>query len=91
VVGRPVLPAENGAMPHQTNLQRTKNWTPRSAGGVRSYKTQTREHLFKNSSRWQPQQKILWAEVRKGTDLFADERRTGRSWSSFASLMWDEG
>jgi hypothetical protein len=46
-------------------------------------KVQTREHLFKNCPRWKPQQKILWAEVRKGTgrgknrfkirDLFADE------------------
>jgi hypothetical protein len=28
VVSRPALPAENGALPHQTNLQRTKNWNP---------------------------------------------------------------
>jgi len=50
------------------------------------YKTQTREHLFKHCKEWKPQQKILWAEVRKETgrgkdrfairDLFADERRT---------------
>jgi hypothetical protein len=47
---------------------------------------QTREHLFKNCPRWKPQQKILWAEVRRETgrgknrfkirDLFADERYT---------------
>jgi hypothetical protein len=46
----------------------------------------TREHLFKNCLRWTPQQKILWAEVRRQTgrgknrfkirDLFADERCT---------------
>jgi hypothetical protein len=45
---------------------------------------QTREHLFKNCPRWKPQQRTLWAEVRRETgreknrfkirDLFADER-----------------
>jgi hypothetical protein len=50
------------------------------------YKTQTREHLLKNCPRWEPQQKILWAEVRKATgggrnrfkirDLFGEERCT---------------
>jgi hypothetical protein len=29
------------------------------------YRTQTRDHLFKNCPRWKPQQKTLWAEVRK--------------------------
>jgi len=29
----------------------------------RHYKTQTREHLFKNCGKWKMQQKILWAEV----------------------------
>jgi len=48
------------------------------------YKTQTREHLSKYCPLWRRQQKILWAEVRRGTerdkdrfkiqDLFADER-----------------
>jgi hypothetical protein len=57
-----------------SNGQRTG--TLRSAGGVRIYKTQTQEHLFKSCPRWKPQQKILWAEVRKETDLFADERLT---------------
>jgi hypothetical protein len=28
---------------------------------------QTREHIFKNCPEWKPQQKILWAEVRKET------------------------
>jgi hypothetical protein len=47
---------------------------------------QTREHLFKNCSRWRKQQKTLWGEVRRDTgrgknrfkirDLFADERCT---------------
>jgi hypothetical protein len=51
-----------------------------------SCRVQTREHLFKNCPRWKPQQKILWAEVRRATgrgknrfkirDLFADERCT---------------
>ena len=47
------------------------------------FKTQTREHLFKNCPHWKPQQEILWAEKRKEIgrgkdrfkirDLFADE------------------
>jgi len=45
-----------------------------------------REHLFKHCREWNPQQKIMWAEVRKETgrgkdrftirNLFADERCT---------------
>jgi hypothetical protein len=31
------------------------------------YKTQTREHVFKNCPEWKLQQKDLWAEVRKET------------------------
>jgi len=48
------------------------------------YRTQTRDHLFKVCPEWKPQQKILWAEVRKETgkgkdrwkvrDLLADGR-----------------
>ena len=48
------------------------------------YPTQTREHLFKVCPEWKPQQKVLWAEVKKETerwkdrwkvrDLLADER-----------------
>ena len=48
------------------------------------YRTQTREHLFKNCPHWKAQRKILWAEVWKETgrgesrfkvrDLFVDER-----------------
>jgi len=48
------------------------------------YQTQTRDHLFKECPEWKPQQKILWAEVKKETgrwkdrwkirDLLADER-----------------
>jgi hypothetical protein len=48
------------------------------------FRTQTREHLFKNCPRWKPQQKTLWAEVRKESgrgkerfkvrDLLADPR-----------------
>ena len=50
------------------------------------YKTQTREHLFKNCDKWKAQQKTMWAEIRKKTgrgknrftirELFADERCT---------------
>jgi hypothetical protein len=48
------------------------------------YKAQTRDHLFKECPKWKPQQKILWAEVKKETgkwkrrwkvrDLLADGR-----------------
>jgi len=48
------------------------------------YRTQTRDHLFKECPNWKPQQKILWAEVKKETgkwknrwkvrDLLADGR-----------------
>ena len=49
-----------------------------------NYKTQTREHLFKNCPQWKSKQKALWAAVREETgwgkdrfkisELFADER-----------------
>jgi len=54
--------------------------------GVNScnYKTQTREHLFKDCPQWESQQKALWAVVRAETgrgkdrfkisELFADDR-----------------
>jgi len=48
------------------------------------YRTQTRDHLSKERPEWKPQQKILWAEVKKETgkgkdrckvrDLLADGR-----------------
>jgi len=67
-------------------LKWTKNSDTAECGWCR-YKSQTREHLFKNCDKWKMQQKILWAEVRKKTgrgkdrfrmrDLFADERCTG--------------
>jgi len=48
------------------------------------YRMQTREHLFKECPEWKPQQKIMWAEVKKETgkgkdrwkvrDLLADGR-----------------
>jgi len=48
------------------------------------YRTQPRDHLFKECPEWKPQQKILWAEVKKETgrrkdqwkvrDLLADGR-----------------
>jgi len=67
-------------------LKWTKN-SDKAERGWCQYKTQTREHLFKNCDRWRPQQKIMWAEVRKKTgrgknrfairELFADERCSG--------------
>jgi len=67
-------------------LKWTKNSNTAECGRCQ-YKTQTREHLFKNCDRWRPQQKIMWAEIRKKTgraknrfairELFADERFTG--------------
>jgi len=36
------------------------------------YRTQTRDHLFKEYPEWKPQQKILWAEVKKETGRWKD-------------------
>ena len=36
------------------------------------YRTQTRDHLFKECPEWKPQQKILWAEVKKETGRWKD-------------------
>jgi len=36
------------------------------------YRTQTRDHLFKECPEWKPQQKILWAEVKKETERWKD-------------------
>jgi len=47
-------------------LKRTTK-TDRAERRRRHYKTQTREHLFKHCKEWKPQQKALWAEVRKET------------------------
>jgi hypothetical protein len=62
------------------------------------YKTQTREHLFKNCPQWKHQQKILWAAGRKETgrgkdrfkirDLFADERCSQVILDFSPVLMW---
>ena len=39
------------------------------------YRTQTRDHLFKECPEWKPQQKILWAEVKKETGKWKDRWR----------------
>ena len=36
------------------------------------YRTQTRDHLFKECPEWKPQQRILWAEVKKETGRWKD-------------------
>ena len=36
------------------------------------YRTQTRDHLFKECPEWKPQQKILWAGVKKETGRWKD-------------------
>jgi len=36
------------------------------------YRMQTRDHLFKECPEWKPQQKILWAEVKKETGRWRD-------------------
>jgi len=66
-------------------MEWTKNAGTAKCGWCQ-YKTQSRNHLFKNRKQWKMQQKILWAEVRKATgrgknrftirDLLADERCT---------------
>jgi len=67
-------------------LKWTKNSDTAECGWCR-YRTQTREHLFKNCDRWRMQQKIMWAEIWKKTgrgknrftirEMFAGERCTG--------------
>ena len=66
-------------------LKWTKNSNTAECGWCR-YRTQTREHLFKNCDRWRMQQKIMWAEIRKTgrgknrftiKEMFADEWCTG--------------
>jgi len=37
------------------------------------YRTQTRDYLFKECPEWKPQQKILWAEVKKETGRWKDQ------------------
>jgi len=39
------------------------------------YRTQTRDHLFKECPEWKSQQKILWAEVKKETGKWKDRWR----------------
>jgi len=39
------------------------------------YRTQTRDHLFKECPEWKPRQKVLWAEVRKVTGRWKDRRK----------------
>jgi len=60
---------KTGRCPSGQYLHWTKIRTdpPQSAGGVGRYRTQTREHLFKLCPEWKAQQKILCAEVGKGT------------------------
>jgi len=36
------------------------------------YRTQTRDHLFKECPEWKPRQRILWAEVKKETGKWKD-------------------
>ena len=66
-------------------LEWTKNTSTAECGWCQC-KTQTWNHLFKESKQWKGQQKTLWAEVQKATkkgknrfkirDLFPDERCT---------------
>ena len=77
------LPTQDGTLLTGQYLQ----WTTRRPDAKCwwcNYKTQTREHLFKNYPQWKSQQKALWAAVREETsrskdrfkisELFADER-----------------
>ena len=52
-------------------LHWTKNRTTPKCWWCR-YRTQTRDHLFKECPEWKPQQKILWAEVKKETGRWKD-------------------
>jgi hypothetical protein len=51
------------------------NWTKSQATAQCwwcRHQTQTRDHLFKECPEWKPQQKILWAEVKKETGRWKD-------------------
>jgi len=52
-------------------LNRTKNRPTPQCWWCR-YQMQTRDHLFKECPEWKPQQKILWAEVKKETGRWKD-------------------
>jgi len=66
-------------------MEWTKNPDTAECGWCQ-YKTQTRNHLFKNCKQWKTQQKALWTEVREATgrgknrftirDPLADKRCT---------------
>ena len=60
-------------------LHWTKNRTTRQCRWCR-YRTQTRDHLFKECLEWKPQQKILWAEVKKETGRWRTGGGSGTSW-----------
>ena len=47
------------------------------------YRTQMRDHVFKNCPRWKPQQKMQWAEVREGS-------KSGRSQFKIRDFLADE-
>jgi len=47
------------------------------------YRTQTREHLFKDCPEWKPQQEIPWAEVKKETGGWKD-------WWNIRNFLADE-
>jgi len=78
----------------------TKNADTAECGWCQ-YKTQTREHLFKNCREWKVQQKTLWAEVQRETgrgkncftirDLLADEHAPAPSWEFCAPRRWEQG
>ena len=53
-----VLPAEDGALPNGAVLNWTKNRPTPQCWWCR-YRTQTRDHPFKECAEWKPQQKIL--------------------------------
>jgi hypothetical protein len=61
-----VLPAEDRALPHGAVPYPDKDRAAPECWWCR-YKTQTREHVFKNCPEWKEQQKGLWAEVWKET------------------------
>jgi len=64
-------PCLSGQYLHWTkNLATPQRWWCR-------YRTQTRDHLFKECPEWKLQQKILWADVRKETGRWESRWRIG--------------
>jgi len=80
--GSALPPNQNRALPHGPIPAGRRTWTKRNAGGANT-RHRPESICSSTASKWKPQQKLQWAEVRKETgrgkdrftirDLLADE------------------